>query len=349
MRSLSLIFFMHLLLMVSCRKKEQTQVQQGPAAKRPVSSQGWIVTKEAIGEKLMLPGTIAAWEQTEVHPEISGLISQVLFSDGQKVERGQLLARLNDADPQARLAKLKVQKEIAQQTEKRQKELLSSRAVGQAEYDQALLQLRSIEADMEILKAEIDKHQIKAPFTGTLGIRQISPGAFVTPSSVLVSLGDLSKTRIRFSVPERYIPMIRNGQLVTFRISSSDELFHAKIVSRESSLDPNTRSLVFLGEVQERSAKLVHGLFAEVIIQLDKSSSGFMVPSQAIIPQARDKKLVVLKDGQAQFRSVQLGVRDSARVEILSGVEEGDTILTTGLMGIKPGSTVQVQNILNSR
>jgi membrane fusion protein (multidrug efflux system) len=166
---------------------------------------------------------------------------------------------------------------------------------------------------------------------------------------VLVSLGDLSKTRIRFSVPERYIPMIRNGQLVTFRISSSDELFHAKIVSRESSLDPNTRSLVFLGEVQERSAKLVHGLFAEVIIQLDKSSSGFMVPSQAIIPQARDKKLVVLKDGQAQFRSVQLGVRDSARVEVLSGVEEGDTILTTGLMGIKPGSTVQVQNILNSR
>jgi membrane fusion protein (multidrug efflux system) len=335
--------------MVSCQKKDQKQSPQGPPPKKPANSQAWIATRQAVGEKLILPGSITAWEYTDVHPEIPGLISQVLFSDGQKVTKGQLLARLNDADPLSRLNKLKVQREIALQTEKRQKELLSSRAIGQAEYDQALLQLRSIEADMDILKTEIEKHQIRAPFAGTMGIRQVSPGSYVTPASVLVSLSDLTRTKLRFSVPERYIPLVRNGQIVSFRVSSSEELFEARIVSRESSLDPTSRSLTFLGEVLDKSDKLLQGLYAEVILQIDKSNSGFLVPSQAIIPQARDKKILVLKEGLAEFRSVRLGTRDSARVEILSGVEEGDTILTTGLMGIKPGTPVQVQTILNGR
>lgn len=343
----SAILFIICITVISCKKTESTS--PNPPQKKPMGVEAWLVSSEAIDEKLRLPASIVANEFTEIKPELNGKILQINFRDGQAVSRGQWLFKLNDADPQARISKLRIQKEILLNTEKRQKELLQLQAIGQQEYDLALLQLRNAEADIKILETEIEKHLIRAPFSGTLGIRQISPGAVVSPSTVLVGITDLSSVKIQFPLPEKYISTISKGDLIECKINGINHPLRAKILSSESSLDPNTRALLVSALMIDKSVKLYHGLFAEVILDLRLKQSGMMVPTQAIIPQARDKKLVVLKNGLAEFISVELGVRDSSKVEVLSGIAEGDTVIISGLMGVKPKSPVNITKLLNSR
>ncbi|MBK7232399.1 MAG: efflux RND transporter periplasmic adaptor subunit [Saprospiraceae bacterium] len=346
MRASALLFII-CIVVISCKKTESTAPNQPP--KKPMGVEAWLVTSEAIEEKLRLPASIVANEFTEIKPELNGKILQINFKDGQAVSKGQWLFKLNDADPQARISKLRIQKEILLNTEKRQKELLQLQAIGQQEYDLALLQLRNAEADIKILETEIEKHLVRAPFSGTLGIRQISPGAVVTPSTVLVGITDLSSVKIQFPLPEKYISTISKGDLIDCKINGINHPLKAKILSSESSLDPNTRALMVSAQMIDKSVKLYHGLFAEVILDLRLKQSGMMVPTQAIIPQARDKKLVVLKNGLAEFISVELGVRDSSKVEILKGITEGDTVIISGLMGVKPKSPVNIIKLLNSK
>jgi len=343
----SAILIIICISVISCKKTENTS--PNPRQKKPMGVEAWLVSSEAIDEKLRLPASIVANEFTEIKPELNGKILQINFKDGQAVSKGQWLFKLNDADPQARISKLKIQKEILLNTEKRQKELLQLQAIGQQEYDLALLQLRNAEADIKILETEIEKHLVRAPFSGTLGIRQISPGAVITPSTVLVGITDLSSVKIQFPLPEKYISTISKGDLIECKINGINHPLKAKILSSESSLDPKTRALLVSAQMIDKSVKLYHGLFAEVILDLRIKQSGMMVPTQAIIPQARDKKLVVLKNGLAEFISVELGVRDSSKVEILTGIAQGDTVIISGLMGVKPKSPVNIIKLLNSQ
>ncbi|MBK9270688.1 MAG: efflux RND transporter periplasmic adaptor subunit [Saprospiraceae bacterium] len=342
-----LAYFIPILVFTISCKKTENNTPSGPPPKKPTGVEAWLVSSVALEEKLRLPANIVANEFTEIRPEINGKIQNISFSEGQKITKGQLLFKLNDADAQARLSKLKVQKEILLNTERRQKELLQLQAIGQQEYDLSLLQLRIAEADIKILETEIEKHHIRAPFSGTIGIRKISPGSVVSPSSILAEVADLNQAKVQFALPEKYIPSIKIGDHIFFKTEGNDSLHKAKIESFESSLDPITRSLNVSASIKNNSNKFFHGLFAEVILNIRSKTSGIMVPSHAVIPQARDKKVILLKNGVAEFRSVTLGVRDSTSVEIIQGIGIGDTLITTGLMGIKPGAPVHIVQLFN--
>lgn len=343
-----IFIFISLFSIFSCKKSESgPTVQTSSPSKKSIGSVGWIAYKEPVQEILKLPGTILANEMSNIHPEISGLIQTIHFVNGQNVQKGQLLIKLNDAEPKAKIQKLNIQIEIAAEAEKRQRELFEKQIIAKQEYDLTLIQLRNLEADLELAKVEFEKHQVKAPFSGTLGIRQVSPGSYVNPASVLVELSDLSQCKIEFAVPEKYIPLIKISEPIYFYTRSNDQNYEAIIEASESSLDLQSRALHYIAKIKQKSKIFHHGEFVEVRINLTNRDTGFMIPSYAILPQARDKKILILKNGVAEFRSVKLGIRDSSRVEILSGLETGDTVLTTGLMGIRPGMNVQVHNILN--
>ena len=341
---LLLSFFTYL----SCSKKgtEEGAKAQGPAVK-DVKAEAFIVKEKSLDETLKIPGSLLAFEETEIHPEVAGKIVSLNIKEGSNVSKGTILAKIYDEDLQAQLRKLKVQLQIAENNEKRQSELLNVKAIGQQEYNTNLLEVNNLKADIEILQTNIKKTQIVAPFSGRLGFRNISMGAYVTPQTILTTLSQVDQLKLEFSLPEKYINAINIGKEIKFTTADAGKVFAAKIFATESSVEANTRNLKVRALVNLHDKRLTPGAFAEVNIAMNQRENAIMVPSQAVVPQARDKKIIVYKNGTANFQTVTLGLRDSSNVEILSGLNKGDTIITTGLMSIKPGGRIKLTSIKN--
>jgi len=198
---------------------------------------------------------------------------------------------------------------------------------------------------MQILQASINKTIIRAPFDGKIGFKNISIGAFITPTTVITTIRQISKLKLEFSVPEKYTPKIAIGNLIIFTTEATNKKYNAKIVATESGITLENRSLKVHAIVENTDKNITAGSFAKVIFDMGDNNSAIMIPTQAIIPQARDKKVIVYRNGTAQFNTVVTGTRDSSKVEILSGLAVGDTIITTGLLSIKPESKINLSSL----
>jgi len=308
---------------------------------------GYVVKTQALGDNVEVPGTLIANEATEIHPEISGRIVQLNVSEGRNVSRGALLAKIYDGDLQATLKKLKVQLQIAEQNENRSSQLLKIQGISQQDYDASLLNINNIKADIEITNAAIIKTEIRAPFTGKVGLKNISTGAFVTPTTIVAIIQQTEILKLDFSVPEKYTSQIKVGQPVTFTVEGETKKYTAKIMATESGVTQNTRTLMIRGIVQNKDAGLVPGIFAKVVLDFDPDPNAIVIPTQAVIPQARGKKVIIYNGGIAKFTDVTTGIRDSSNVQITSGLKAGDTIVTTGLLSVRPDSKIQVNKIIN--
>lgn len=331
-------------LITSCdsnKKSEAAPAKKGGKA-GPAKAQGFVVAPTAITNDIDVPGSIIPLETVSLQPEIGGVVTKIFFQEGGKVSSGNLLVKLKDDDLQAQMRKLEVQLNIARKTEERQRSLLAIQGISQQEYDLSLLNAKSLEADIAILKANIAKTEIRAPFSGTVGLRNVSIGAYVTPATIITVLRQTQSPTLLFTVPERYSAALKTGALVQFTVDGSSEHFGAQIIASENSVTEDTRSLRLKAKINN-GVGLLPGTFARVKLSLGKNSQALMVPSQAIIPQARGKKVMVCRAGVATLESVTTGLRDSATVEITSGLKAGDTILISGLMSIKPGAAVQPQ------
>ena len=307
--------------------------------------EGFIVKQSSLSKDIDVTGSLLPYEVTEIHPEISGLVTNIYFNEGSYVSAGKLLLTLRSDDLVAQLNKLHVQQKAAALTVKRYAELLKVNGVSQQEYDQNVLTVNTIQADIAILKTNIAKTRIVAPFSGIMGLRNISKGAYVTPQTPISNLRQVNRLKIEFSVPEVYSKSIRVGSPVTFTVQNSDQLFLANVTATENFIEQNNRSLKVRAVMAKADRALTAGQFAKVNIALDTDFSAYMIPSQAIIPKARNKEVIVLEDGKATFRTVTTGIRDSSSVEVKTGLKAGDTIVITGLMTIKPGAAVAISRI----
>jgi membrane fusion protein (multidrug efflux system) len=342
--SLVLLFFMS-----SCRSKSKTTVSPKnhaeSARQTSLAVQGYIIHPSVLHSSIEVAGTLLPFEETEIHPEVSGKVTYLLIKEGAHVKKGTLLARLFDGDLQAQLNKLKIQLQIAQKTQERQEELLKIGGISQQDYDLSLLDVSTIKADMQVLEASIDKTIIRAPFDGKLGFKNISIGAFITPTTVITSIRQDNKLKLEFSVPERYTPKIKLGNVIYFTTEATGKKYQAKIFATESGITADNRSLKVRAIVENTDKNITAGSFAKVAFDMGDNNDAVMIPTQAIIPQARDKQVIVYNGGNADFKIVTTGTRDSAKVEILSGLAIGDTIITTGLLSIKPGSEINLSSI----
>ena len=354
MNQLSKLFiytFILLSVVISaCGSNDKKIAPPGSGAARPnpvINVNGYLVKTQTITENIEVGGTLLANESTEIHPEISGRLVYLNVNEGRNVARGALIGRIYDGDLQAQLKKLKVQLDIARQTQSRFGELLKVQGISQQEYDQASLQVSNILADMDIVRADITKTQIRAPFSGKLGLKNISPGAYVTPATVVATIQQVSQLKLDFTVPEKYSGQVKNGQYINFTVDGSDKKYSARVMAIESSVAQATRSLNVRSIVQNNDGKLLPGSFAKVVLNFAPNENAIMVPAQAVIPQARGKKMILAQKGSPVFVEVTTGYRDSVNVQVTSGLNVGDTVVLTGLLSIKPDSKINVNKLVN--
>ena len=307
-----------------------------------------IATPQKITESIEVPGTLIASETTEIHPEVSGRLTMLNVREGAFVGQGSVIAKLYDADLQAQLKKLQAQLSIANQTASRLSQLLNIQGISRQDYDMAVLNANNIRADIDIVRTNIARTVVRAPFSGKLGLKEISVGAYVTPQTIITVIRKTGDLRLDFTVPEKYISEAKPGATVFFTIAGSDVRHAAKIKATESGISETSRSLNIRSTVMGSDPTLVPGAFASVVLDFAPDYTAIMVPSQALIPQARGKKIVLYKNGMANFIDVTTGVRDSSNVQILTGVSAGDTIVTTGLMSIKPKAKLAIKNIVKT-
>lgn len=344
-----LFFITSLLTIIGCgEKKQKISAKPTQSGARPAMEvDAYVVKAEALQSVIDVPGSIIANEVVEIHPEVSGRVVRLNVAEGRYVNKGTLLAKLYDGDLLAQLNKLNVQLSIAQKTEERQAQLLKIQGISQQDYDLSLLQVNNLKADIGIIKTSIAKTEVRAPFSGKLGLKEISPGAYVTPATVIAVINQVSQLKLDFTVPEKYTDQIKVGQLVTFSFEGSAKQFGAKVMAMQSNVAADTRSLMVRATVQGKDDRLIPGAFAKVKLRFDPDPNALLVPTQAVLPQARGKQVILYKGGTAIFSNVETGVRDSARVQITSGIKNGDTIVITGLLTLRPEAKIKISKIIN--
>lgn len=334
------------VLIAACGSSEKKIPGNGKSSPPPAPKvEAYVVKSSPISDKLELPGTIVANEATEIHPEISGRMTYLNITEGKAVGKGTLIAKIYDGDLKAQLNKLSIQLKVQEQTIKRYEELLKINGVSQQEYDLIVLQANNIKADMAIVQSNITRTEIRAPFSGKLGLKMVSQGAYVSPATVLTTIRQESELKLDFTLPEKYSSQLKPGQLVDFTTEGNPKTYQAKVSATESGISADNRSLQVRAIVTNNDSKILPGNFAKVKLSFAPDPNALMIPSQAILPQARGKQVVVYNAGEANFVDISTGIRDSARVQVTQGLKEGDTIILTGLLGMRPKAKVVLSKI----
>lgn len=344
LKYLNFLVAFSLIMFSSCSNEPKEIKQPRKDSGAPLKAEAYVIKPLALNASLQIAGTLKPYEETEIHPEVSGRVVQLSLREGSFVNKGTVLARLFDGDLQAQLNKLNVQLQIARKTRDRQDQLLKIGGISQQDFDLSVLNESTIVADIQIMKAEIAKTVIRAPFSGKIGFKNISIGAYITPATVITTIQQVNKLKLEFSIPEKYANEVKKGNTIYFTTETSDARYAAQIAATEPGITQETRTLKVQAIVTKLDDNIASGGFANVQFKLGENESAVMIPTQAIIPEARDKKVVVYRQGVADFVTITTGVRDSAKVEILKGLAIGDTIITTGLLSIKPGSKVQISS-----
>ena len=336
-----------LLLAGGCSSKGKNDAPPPPGgANQPaLSVEAYIVKPQSLNDLVEVPGSIFPFESTEIHPEVSGRIVLLNINEGGFVNKGALLARTYDGDLQAQLKKLQVQLDIAEQSEKRSAQLLKIQGISQSDYDLSLLNVNNIKADIEITRAEITKTIILAPFSGKLGLKNISPGAYVTPSTVITTIGQVNQLKLQFTVPEKYGSELKKGQDIQFSVDGSQKTFHANVAASEIAIAEDTRSLMVRAIIKGQDPDLIPGAFAKVKIVMGATDDAIMIPNSAIVPLGRKKQTFLYRAGKAVPTDITTGIRDSLNIQVLTGINAGDTLLTTGLLFLRPGIDVKLSKI----
>ena len=345
---LSVIFFLILSsVIISCgdKKKDATPPAGAQAPQQAIIADALIVSTRPLSADIEIPGTILANETTEIHPEVSGRVVELNVREGTFVSKGALLAKLYDGDLQAQLRKLDVQLQIAEQTEKRQAELIKIQGISQQEYDLSLLQVSNLKADIDIVKESVRKTEIRAPFSGKLGLKNISDGAYVTSATIVTTISQVNILKVQFNVPEKYGSQLRTGQSINFTVDGSNKTYSANIIASEVKMDENTRSLAIRGIVKNGDAALIPGVFAKVKIVLGQNEHAIMIPTIVVQPLGRKKLVYLYKGGKSIPADITTGIRDSSSVQVLTGLSVGDTVITTGLLFLRPGADIKLKKV----
>lgn len=328
-------------LFVRCGSSDSAQSgSQGGAP--TVSVKVLALSPEPIQHKITVTGSVLANESIELRSETSGRITQLNFKEGTFVNKGTLLAKINDRDLRAQLKQLQLQDSLLNRDVYRQQQLLDIKAISQEEYDQAQTELESIRAQQEVVKTQIERTDVMAPFSGMVGLRQVSEGAYVDPSTLIATLQQIDPVRIEFAVPEKYRNHLKSGTEVQFSVTGLDSIFHAEIYAIESRIDPVTRSVTARARSANPDGKLFPGAFARMELILQNIPDALMVPAEAIVAEMSSHKVFVVREGTAKALEVETGIRTEHRTQIVSGVSAGDSVAITGLLQLRDGAKVNI-------
>lgn len=335
------LFFLSLAF-AACKGKKD--VSKAPKANPPVIVDVIIAEEQPISNIVEANGTVVANEYLEIHPEVSGRLTFLNIAEGSHIAKGAILARINDADLRAQLGKSRVQLDLAEKTVSRFKQLLDVNGINQSDYDIAVNQVNGYKADINYTAALIDKTVIRAPFSGVIGLRQVSPGAYVTPATILATLQQITQVKLDFTLPEAYGNLLKKGDIINVSLdASTEEKAKAVVIAIEPGANTNTRNLKVRAGLLD--AVVNPGAFVKVFIEAVKNKTAIEVPANAIIPNDKNSQLVVVKNGMANFVDVQTGIRQENVVEITSGLKVGDSVVVTGVLFARPKGKLKVRSV----
>jgi membrane fusion protein (multidrug efflux system) len=319
--------------------KGKGNTQQKPA----MQVDAIVISEKDFSNKISISGSIDANEQVEIRSEVSGIVEKIYFNEGAYVNKGQLLLKVNDAELRAQLAQANTKQNLAGENERRAKLLLEKEAISQEEYDIASAEFRSLKSQTQLIQAQLAKTTIKAPFSGTIGLRSISPGAYVTPTTIISNLVNTNPLKITFSIPEKYATEIAVNTEITFTVSGLTNVFKAKVYAIEPSIDSDTRTLLVRAKAENSDNKLLPGTYANVNLPLREIKNAILIPSEAIIPVQNGKKVFISENGKAKSIMVETGTRTEESILILDGLKAGDTLITSGIMSLKPDTALKIK------
>ena len=309
---------------------------------KSITVNGIVVKYETFDNNLSLSGSIEANEQVEIRSEVSGIVEGIYFQEGSFVNKGQVLFKVNDIELRAQLRQTSTKEGLAAENERRAKLLLQKEAISQEEYDLARADLKSAQAQSQLIQAQIAKTSVRAPFSGKIGLRSISPGTYITPAILVTKLVNTGKLKITFSIPEKYASQVKSNTIIRFKVAGSEDRYSAKIYAIEPEIAVATRTLQVRAIAENKDGKLLPGTFADVELPLDIIKDAIVVPTEAIIPVQNGKKIFISSNGLAKEIMIETATRTETSVLVLSGINEGDTVITNGVMSLKNDDPVKV-------
>jgi membrane fusion protein (multidrug efflux system) len=333
------------------KEKEVTEVSNvsaPPAAGRggPLNINVKIIEPENLVDIVRATGNLIPDEEVDLTFETSGKITNINFQEGTSVKKGQLLAKVNDGPLQAELQKLQAQIPLAEGRVFRQKSLLEKDAVSQEAYEQVTTELDKLLADIELVQARILQTELRAPFDGVVGLRQVSEGAFVSPTTIIASLTKIIPLKVEFSVPENHFNVIRPGTQIYFRTRNDINVYNAKVYAVESSLRLTTRTLLARAIFPNSDGRLIPGGMADIEIKSNEIVDALTIPSEAIIAEMGRSIAYLYSDGKAKQVEVIRGLRTESNVQAIEGLRAGDTLIVTGVMQLRDGFPVKIDRII---
>lgn len=310
---------------------------------KPITVNGSIVRLQTFENNLSLSGSIEANEQVELRSEVSGVVKNIYFQEGTHVAKGQVLFKVNDIELKAQLAQAKTKESLASENERRAKLLLEKEAISQEEYDVARADYQSAKAQTQLIQAQIEKTSVRAPFSGKIGLRSISPGTYITPSLLIAKLVNIGQIKITFSIPEKYATQVKKNTIISFTVSGSNQSYKAQVYAIEPEVEIATRTLKVRALANNSDGKLFPGTYANVELPLDIIKDAVVIPTEAIIPIQNGKKVFIANGGQAKEVMVSTTTRTDDSILVLTGLKAGDTVLTSGVMSLKDEAPIVVK------
>jgi membrane fusion protein (multidrug efflux system) len=335
-------------LLAACHAKPDEAKGGGKGDKKnsgPALVDVLVARPSSVSDSVEANGTVVANDFVELHPEVSGRLTSLNVQEGRRVSKGTIIARINDADLRAQLQKTNAVLRVAQLSVNRLEKLLKVQGVNQADYDLAVSQVQSGQADAAYTQALIAKTVVRAPFTGVLGLRQVSPGAYVTPATIIATLQADNKLKVDFTLPEAYNALVQPGAKVTVNFAGNPpQRYSATVQALESQINQTTRNLT-VRALLPAGAQVSPGAFARVQVPTGAARQRVVVPTNAIMPGDKSDQVVLVKHGKAKMQDVKTGDRQNDQIAVVSGLATGDSVVTNGVLFTQPGKPVKVRGV----
>jgi len=322
---------------------------RGGMGQQATLASGYVIVPTRMFDLIISNGTLLPDEEVELSFETSGKIVAIHFSEGTRVKQGQLLAKINDRPLQAQLLKLQAQKKLTEEKEFRARQLLDRDAVSRESYDQVATELQAIEADIMLVEARIAETELRAPFDGIVGLRMVSEGAFATTQTKIVRLVKTSPLKIEFSISERYAGEITPGFPITFTVDGVNQTFAANVYAIDPKVNIDTRMIAVRALYPNRNNELKPGRFGRITAQLSEIAEAIAIPTEAVIAEMEGERVFLYKGGKAELRMIDIGLRTESHVQVHSGLQFGDTLLTTAILQLRQGLPVQLDTLVTNQ
>jgi membrane fusion protein (multidrug efflux system) len=328
------------LLLAACGGKEEAAAPAGPAKMMTVETVA--ITPTDVTREISIPGTIIPNEEVQLFSEVSGRIEKIHFKEGQLVRKGALLLEVDTDILRAQKQQQLVELDLAQKDEARKKALLSGKGISLEEYERSASALAAVKAQIDLTNVQISKANIRAPFTGRIGLRHVSEGAFITSSTLITSLVQENPIKVEFAVSERYAGAVKIGQTITFSPAQTKQAFTARVYAYEPVIDAGTRMMTIRASLNN-DGSLIPGSFVSIQYDLGKEVNAFMVPAESVMPVLKGQKVLVVRNGKVAEVPVEIGLRTADKVQIIGELKANEQVLVSGLLAVREGMPVKTK------